>query len=218
MINEKIIEELFNIPTNNVTDNRYLRIMLCDNPIKYIYVFYLKSIKNYFNLKETCFEKNIIYCTYKYDIDLNYKLKNNSIVENDTSIKISTNIINNAIHEIKEINFLLNQEYITNELIEKILKCNLRNYIKILKFCSIIDTNKNICHSKILSRISNLKKQLISYLNKNLSIELLAKEFGIQKYYINNYLNTMQKYNLYNEDFIIYTILFDIKHTKNNLI
>lgn len=215
MIDKKIIEALFNIPTSNIVSNRYLRIMSCNNPIKNIYIFNLKSIKKYFNLNESNFEENIIYCTYKYDLDLHYNLLKNNTIKNYTQIKLNSNIINHSIHELTSLYYLLNNKHITKKIMNILLKYNLKNYKKVLQFCEIIDIDKNIYHSKILSRLLNLRKQIQSYKNNNLPKELLIKEINTQKSFLNKHLNIIQKYNLYSEDFIIYTILFDIKHNNN---
>lgn len=82
MLNKEVINELLNIKTSNTSNDRFLKIMQCNNPIKTNYIFHLKEIKKYFNLSNTSFEENIIYSIYKYDIDLSYNLKINNLVKN----------------------------------------------------------------------------------------------------------------------------------------
>ena len=127
---------------------------------------------------------------------------------------MNINTIKLAIKEILDFYTLISSNNITPKIINEILSYNLKYYIYILKFCNIIDTSENINYSKIYHRILNLKNNCISYLKNRVSINRLKDEFKIQYTFFKNYLYILNKYNLYNEDFIIYTILFDIKSNK----
>lgn len=214
MISKEIIEELINIKTNNTSNDRFLKIMRCNNPIKINYIFHLKEIKKYFNLSDTNFEENVIYSIYKYDIDLNYNLKINNLIKN-SDIELNLNTIKLAINEIVNFHNILSLNNITYK-INAILNYKLKYYIYILKFCNILNIYENTNYSKIYHRIFNLKDNCISYLKNKISIDKLKNEVKIQYEFFGNYLYILNRYNLYNEDFIIYTILFDIKSNKQH--
>ena len=215
MISIEIIKELLNIKTNNTSNDRFLKIMRCNNPIKINYIFHLKEIKKYFNLSDTDFEENIIYSVYKYNVDLNYSLKNNNLIkENDIELNLTT--IKLAIDEIVKFYNILNLNNIPYK-INAILNYKLEYYIYVLKFCNILNIYENTNYSKIYHRIFNLKSNCNSYLKNKISINKLKNEFEIQYSFFYNYLYILNNYNLYNEDFIIYTILFDIKSNKQHI-
>ena len=155
MISIEIIKELLNIKTNNTSNDRFLKIMRCNNPIKINYIFHLKEIKKYFNLSDTDFEENIIYSVYKYNVDLNYSLKSNNLIkENDIELNLTT--IKLAIDEIVNFYNILNLNNIPYK-INAILNYKLEYYIYVLKFCNILNIYENTNYSKIYHRIFNLK-------------------------------------------------------------
>ena len=70
MLAKESIEALLKIDTQNPNDNRLLRIMSCNNPIKDLYVYHLGDIKEEFNQDVRSFEGQIALCIYKFDMDI----------------------------------------------------------------------------------------------------------------------------------------------------
>lgn len=222
MLKKENIDTLLKINTEN-NDNRYLRIMSCDNPIKQLYVFYLNDIKREFkNELDNKFDSQILMCTYKFYSTLYEYLNDNTKSINVTNccFKIDNNIIQNAMTEIFNFHTLLaaifSKGTFHEEIANELFSYKISNYIVILQFLNLVDINNCTNSSKILSRFYNIKEQLNNYYDDKMDRLILIKEINEHTKYFSKQIAFIREYNLLKaEDFLLYILLFDIKHNKN---
>lgn len=220
MLTKERIEALLKINTKNKQDCRAIRIMSCDNPIKELFIYELGNIKNEFNEYPTEFEKQLALCIYKFDKELNLYLnkKPNNINIKNSALILNSELIKRAISELNELHYLLSNVVENNvfnsDILYDILNFKPNNYIAILQICGLVDISNDIFRSKILSRILNIKEQIVNYKNGRMKKEKLIYEFEFQLQYISSQLYTIENTNMYEEDFLIYVIMFDIRPYK----
>lgn len=217
MLTEETIEALLKIKTHHASNTRSLRIMSCDNPIKELFVYDLKEIREEFNENPEGFEKQLALCIYKFDRELNLYLNN---MPNHTNIKatatqLSLAIIQNAINEITALRDLIVKSIMEPSNMD-LVNYNPVNYIALLQMCGLVDISNNVYRSKLLSRIINMKQQVRNYNDDKMRRATFAEEFRSHLEYVSYQLDIINTNKMYNEDFLVYIIMFDIRHYKKN--
>lgn len=221
LTNEKI-EALLKIDTQNPSDTRLLRIMSCDTPVKDIFVYDLSKIKKEFGVNPQKFDTQLALCIYKYDLELKNYLEGNSDYINVKSsvIKLTKELISNSIKEIHDFYDLIQkvavQEDLSYDTLYKILHFSFESYIQLLQLCGLINISDNIFRSKLLARVLNAKEQVKNYKEDRMPYTTLEEEFIKHAEYLSSQLRLIEENNLTQEDFLIYIILFDIRHYKHN--
>lgn len=223
MLSRENIEELLKIDTENKTDNRCLRIMSCHNPVKDLYVFDLNAIHKELGCYPKHFEEKIALCIYRYDKYIHDYLNGETdelLTMSPTTI-LSKEIIENALRELTEFYSLLTTALLEecnpmHEVIEKLYSYKMPNYIAVLQHSGLVDVNEDIYRSKILDRFHNIKAQTINYRNERMDKTLLLKELKAHVEFFSKQLNLINEYKMYDEDFLVFTIMFDIRHFKHN--
>lgn len=221
LTNEKI-EALLKIDTQNPSDTRLLRIMSCDTPVKDIFVYDLSKIKKEFGVDPQKFDTQLALCIYKYDLELKNYLEGNSDYINVKSsvIKLTKELISNSIKEIHDFYDLIQkvavQEDLSYDTLYKILHFSFESYIQLLQLCGLINISDNIFRSKLLARVLNAKEQVKNYKEDRMPYTTLEEEFIKHAEYLSSQFRLIEENNLTQEDFLIYIILFDIRHYKHN--
>lgn len=221
LTNEKI-EALLKIDTQNPSDTRLLRIMSCDTPVKDIFVYDLSKIKKEFGVDPQKFDTQLALCIYKYDLELKNYLEGNSDYINVKSsvIKLTKELISNSIKEIYDFYDLIQkvavQEDLSYDTLYKILHFSFESYIQLLQLCGLINISDNIFRSKLLARVLNAKEQVKNYKEDRMPYTTLEEEFIKHAEYLSSQFRLIEENNLTQEDFLIYIILFDIRHYKHN--
>ncbi len=221
LTNEKI-EALLKIDTQNPSDTRLLRIMSCDTPVKDIFVYDLSKIKKEFGVNPQKFDTQLALCIYKYDLELKNYLEGNSDYINVKSsvIKLTKELISNSIKEIHDFYDLIQkvavQEDLSYDTLYKILHFSFESYIQLLQLCGLINISDNIFRSKLLARVLNAKEQVKNYKEDRMPYTTLEEEFIKHAEYLSSQFRLIEENNLTQEDFLIYIILFDIRHYKHN--
>lgn len=221
LTNEKI-EALLKIDTQNPSDTRLLRIMSCDTPVKDIFVYDLSKIKKEFGVNPQKFDTQLALCIYKYDLELKNYLEGNSDYINVKSsvIKLTKELISNSIKEIYDFYDLIQkvaiQEDLSYDTLYKILHFSFESYIQLLQLCGLINISDNIFRSKLLARVLNAKEQVKNYKEDRMPYTTLEEEFIKHAEYLSSQFRLIEENNLTQEDFLIYIILFDIRHYKHN--
>lgn len=222
MLTREKIGALLKIDTKNKKDNRYLRVMSCDNPIKELYVYHLKEIRAEFNEYPNGFEEQIALCIQKF-ISSIYMYLDGKDVDTHTkkcAIKLTRELIASARTEMFDFYNLIKSvhevnEYTFNEIYE-ISSFRLPNYIAILELCGIVDMNEDVFRSKFLARFLNIKDQIRNYRENRMDLHILDGEFTSHLEYLSEQINILKEYEISDEDFLAYVILFDIRHFKHN--
>lgn len=221
LTNEKI-EALLKIDTQNPNDTRLLRIMSCDTPIKDIFVYDLSKIKKEFGVNPQKFDSQLALCIYKYDLELKDYLEGNTDYINVKSsvIKLTKELISNSIEEIYGFYDLVqnvaNQKDLSYDTLYKIVHFNFESYTQILQLCGLVNISDNIFRSKLLARILNAKEQVKNYKEDRMPYTTLEEEFIKHADYLSSQVKLIEENNLTQEDFLIYVIVFDIRHFKHN--
>lgn len=221
LTNEKI-EALLKIDTQNPNDTRLLRIMSCDTPIKDIFVYDLSKIKKEFGVNPQKFDSQLALCIYKYDSELKDYLEGNTDYINVKSsvIKLTKELISNSIEEIYGFYDLVqnvaNQKDLSYDTLYKIVHFNFESYTQILQLCGLVNISDNIFRSKLLARILNAKEQVKNYKEDRMPYTTLEEEFIKHADYLSSQVKLIEENNLTQEDFLIYVIVFDIRHFKHN--
>lgn len=222
MLTKEKIEALLKIDTQNKTDTRAIRIMSCDNPIKDLFVYDLNSIREEFNENPKGFESQLALCIYKYDKELNLYLNGQieSVNVKAPTITLKKQMIQNSIKEFCNFYALLKKvaddsDYSYQTLYD-IIHFRLDNYTSILQLCGLINISDNEFRSKFLSRVINVKIQTENFKDGKMSPIIFANEYAEHIDYIGSQLKLINDYELYDEDFLIYVIMFDIRHYKRN--
>ena len=222
MLTKEKIKALLKIDTQNKNDTRTIRIMSCDNPVKDNFVYYLNSIRKEFGEEPKGFEEQLVLCIYKYDKDLNLFLngKINSINVKASTINLTKDLIQNAIKELNDFCLLLGKiaykDDFSSQTLYDIIHFKLNNYIAILQLCGLLDISDDIYRSKTLARILNAKNQAENYKDGKMNSSLLVVEYIEHIAYFKSQFKIINEYKLYEEDFLIYVIMFDIRHYKHN--
>ena len=222
MLKEETIQALLKVDTKNPNDNRMLRIMSCSNPIKDLYVYHLSEVRESLNKYPNKFEDMLVLCIYKFDCDVYDYLEGNrpDIYTKTCAVKLDKELIKGAVNELYML-FSLIAEAISSGVIDHKTVCDIAeykmpNYIAILQLCGLIDINDDVYRSKILSRFHNIKDEIISYRDMRMDKDKLLEEFRHHLEFFSEQLDYIKKYNMYGEDFLVYTIMFDIRHYKHN--
>lgn len=221
LTNEKI-EALLKIDTQNPNDTRLLRIMSCDTPIKDIFVYDLSKIKKEFGINPQKFDSQLALCIYKYDLELKDYLEGNTDYINVKSsvIKLTKELISNSIEEIygfyNLVQKVANQKDLSYDTLYKIVHFNFESYTQILQLCGLVNISDNIFRSKLLARILNAKEQVKNYKEDRMPYTTLEEEFVKHADYLLLQIKLIEENNLIQEDFLIYVIVFDIRHFKHN--
>lgn len=221
LTNEKI-EALLKIDTQNPNDTRQLRIMSCDTPIKDIFVYDLSKIKKEFGVNPQKFDNQLALCIYKYNLELKGYLEGNTDYINVKSsvIKLTKELISNSIREIYEFYDLVQKvathKDLSYDTLYKISHFSFESYVQILQLCGLINISDNIFRSKLLARALNAKEQVKNYKEDRMPHTTLEDEFIKHAEYLSSQIRIIEEYNLIHEDFVIYVILFDIRHFKHN--
>ncbi len=221
LTNEKI-EALLKIDTQNPNDTRLLRIMSCDTPIKDIFVYDLSKIKKEFGVNPQKFDSQLALCIYKYDLELKDYLEGNTDYINVKSsvIKLTKELISNSIEEIygfyNLVQNVANQKDLSYDTLYKIVHFNFESYTQILQLCGLVNISDNIFRSKLLARILNAKEQVKNYKEDRMPYTTLEEEFIKHADYLSSQVKLIEENNLTQEDFLIYVIVFDIRHYKHN--
>lgn len=221
MLKKENIEALLKIDTENNLDNRYLRILSCDNPIKELYVFHLNDVKREYKNMSKEFENKLLFCIYKFNLDLHSYLNGTKAKINtvNCAFKLDNYIVQKAMFEIFEFYSLLESTFNKNrfheEILDELYSYKISNYIAILQFLNLVDINNDICNSKILSRFHNIKEEIDNYYDDKMNQLILINEFNEHLKYFSKQIEFIKQYKLLEaEDFLIYILLFDIKHNK----
>ncbi len=222
MLTKEIIKALLEIDTENTSDNRILRILSCDTPIKDVFLYHYCEVKKEFNQDPKNLDDRLILCILKFNTDLYRFLigEKSEIYTKNCAIKLDKDIIQNALNELYKLYYLLKKVAIYNDYslntLTELENLKISNYIAILQICGIVNIDENIYRSKLLSRFFNIKEQVKNYLDEKMIKTILSKEFSSHFKYISRQVQLLEKYNIANEDFIIFTIIFDIRHYKNS--
>ncbi len=227
MLSKENIEALLKIDTQNSTDNRYIRIMSCDNPVKELFVYHLQEVNQEFDVPNGTlypFEIEIALCILKYDKDLHAYLNGDLTVEYGNkcpTIVLSQQMIERAIDEIFDFYTLVSEVAtgngtLSHEHLDLILTYKIPNYIAILQLCGIVDLSEGLSRSKFLDRFLNIKDQVANYRDNRMKKETFLKEFREHLDYLSKQKKIIEEYNMKEEDFLVYSILFDIRHYKPN--
>ncbi len=223
MLSRENIETLLKIDTENKTDNRCLRILSCHTPVKDFYVFRLKEVMQGLDFYPKQLEEQIALCIQKYNKDMHDYLNgdDSKLLTMSHTTKLNKDIITQAIVELKDFYSLLTLVIIEecesrDAIIEELYSYKMPNYIAILQHCGLVDVNEDVYRSKILDRFHNIKAQAINYRNERMDKKVLLKEIKSHVEFFSKQLDLIEKYNMYDEDFLIFTIMFDIRHFKHN--
>ncbi len=222
MLTMEKIEALLKINTQNEKDNRALRIMSCDNPVKDLFVYELKHIRQELKLNPQSFEEQLAMCIYKYNLDLNEFLNGNidNVNVKDSTIQLNKELINNAINEIYSfLNLLIDivkDSNYSSKTIHDIIHFKFESYTAILQICGLINISDNVFRSKLIARVLNVKEQTINFKEERMSMSTLCHEFRQHIDFFANQISLIEENELTDEDFIIYVIMFDIRHYKHN--
>lgn len=226
MLNIEVIKALMKIDTENPKDNRSLRIMSCDNPIKDNYVYYLSDIRDFFQLDSIpvkSFEDTLALCILKYNMDVRDYL--NGTLEGELNTKCSTctlskEIIQQAIKEVvgfyELVGRIAEQELVSSTEITEVMQYKLPCYTAILQICGLVDISEDAYRSKFLDRFINIKDQVTNYKDGRMDRAAFNSEFKAHLKYLSKQIGIIKDYNMYEEDFLVYTIMFDIRHYKHN--
>lgn len=222
MLTKEKIKALLKIDTQNKKDTRTIRIMSCDTPVKDNFVYYLNDIRKEFGETPKGFEDQLTLCIYKYKKDLNLFLngKISSINVKAPTISLTKKLIENAIKELNSFYQLLENVAYENDFssqtIYDVIHFKLNSYIAILQLCGLLDISDDIYRSKTLARILNAKNQAENYKEGKMNSSLLVSEYIEHIAYFKSQFKIIEEYKLYEEDFLIYVIMFDIRHYKHN--
>lgn len=228
MLDQKTIKALLEIDTQNVKDTRCLRILSCDNPIKDLYIYHLSDIREEFakdnKTSILALDENLALCIFKFNIEMAHMLNDEPVdtcieLKNST-IKLVKPLIQSAMQEVFQFyDLVLNvatdddYNYTTLKAIETF---KVENYIAILELCGLVNISEDLYRSKFLSRFLNIKEQVKNYLEGRMKRDIFRSEFSEHLKYLRSQLNIIKEYNMTNEDFLVYTIMFDIRHYKHN--
>ncbi len=221
MLTKQRIEALLKLNTQNNKDTIALRIMSCSNPIKELYVYELSTIKKEYEEKQVDFDKLLTLCILKFnrEVMLYLNSKSNNLKLHDKFIHLNNEMIKNAKIELQNLYSLLrhiidNSDF-SSETINKVLDLEIDNYIAILQLCGIVNISNNIFKSKILSIFLIIKEELNNYIDGRMNFSRLLANLKEYKEYILGQINWIDNYFLYDEDFLIYIIMFDTKKINN---
>lgn len=222
MLTKENIEALLKIDTKNKSDNRYLRLMSCDNPIKDLYVYHLKEIREEFNECPKHFDRQLALCTYKFILTVESCLNGNEVPTylKNCATPLSKELIRNALSEIltfyKLLVYIQENDAYDSEYLYRVSTFKIPNYVALLEMCGILDVSNNIYRSKFLARFLNIKDQVQSYNEEKMSRKILDSEFKSHIEYITEQFSIIAKFNMSEEDILAFLILFDIRHYKHN--
>lgn len=222
MLTKESIEALLKINTKTKNSTRALRIMSCDNPIKELFIFSLRDIKNEYKQDPKGFDEQLALCIYKFNQELNLYLndKENFVNIKDSTVVLNKQVIQKALQELIELRDMVSdvvqKNAVTSENVYALLHFKPENYIAILQICGLVDISNNVFRSKMLSRILNIKDQLYNYKSGRMPLCTLLDKFNLHLDYISSQIELIQNNKLYDEDFLVYTILFDIQRYTNN--
>ena len=147
------------------------------------------------------------------------KVDRGKIAEIDAnSILPTKQIISNAILEIKNWHDAL--ESILNGsnrimLYNVVNNLSMMNYIVLANFCGIADFCKNINNSRILRRFVNFQSQTEQLSRGCISFETYLSEVANHKAYIESMYNIYTDFDLAEENFLTFMLLFDIRKNRN---
>lgn len=220
MLTAERLEGLLKVPMK-CEEGRMLRLMSCDNSIKNLFLYYqFDSSFIYCN-----FDERVKACIYKFDEMINYILENEGKVDRGKIAEIDANsilptkqIISNAILEIKNWHDAL--ESILNGsnrimLYNVVNNLSMMNYIVLANFCGIADFCKNINNSRILRRFVNFQSQTEQLSRGCISFETYLSEVANHKAYIESMYNIYTDFDLAEENFLTFMLLFDIRKNRN---
>ncbi len=219
MLNAKTLESLLNAPIK-CDEGRLMRLMSCDNPIKTIYIFH-----HYDSSVQGSFECKVKASILEFSKMVDYLLKNEGNVDRDRLIGVNKvailptrNIIKNALYEIANWIYLLKEILVSNDittLYSDIYSLSMINYIVLTSFCGITDFSKNINNSRTLRRFINFQKESKQFIKGDIHIDAYLKEVANHKQFLEETFRTFFKYDLLEEDFLAFILLFDIRKNRN---
>lgn len=221
MLTKETIEALLENNMQNNKDTIALQIMSCSNPIKELYVYELSTIKKEYEEKKVDFDKLLALCILKFNKELTLYLNNkqNVLKLHDNFIHLNTKIIKNAKLELKNLHLLLkhiiNTQDFSSKTINSLLEFKLDNYIALLQLCGLVNISDNIFKSKILSIFLNIKEEFNNYNDGRMNFSRLIVNLIEYENYISSQINLIDNYFLYDEDFLVYIIMFDTKQISN---
>lgn len=222
MLTKEKIEALLKIDTQNLNDTRLMRIMSCDTPVKDLFVYDLGKIKKELGVNPQKFDEQLVLCIYKYDLELNNYLEGNTDYINvkSSAIKLDKDLLSNSLREIYDFYDLVlkvaHEKDLSYDTLYKIAHFSFDSYTQVLQLCGLINISENIFRSKLLARILNAKEQVKNYKEDRMPYTTLEEEFIKHAIYLSSQINLIKENNLFDEDFIIYIIMFDIRHYKHN--
>lgn len=217
MLTAEKLEVLLSEPTKT-GDTRLMRLMSCDNYIKYIFVYY--------KLNLTTFEARTKASILKFSSIVSNILLNEGRITKDTIFGITSStllptneIITNAILELKNwydtLSYINSEKFDTLELEYKVNSLSLQNYIFLTNFCGITSLEKGTNNSKIVKRFMNFEEQTSNFLNGFFLTHSYFKEVLEHIKYLDDFYLLYQKYEISNEEFLCFILLFDIRKNKN---
>lgn len=222
MLTRDKIEALLKINTNNKKDSRYLRIMSCENPIKELFIYHLPKIKDEFNENPTGFDEQLELCIFKFISDVHSYINGKDIEINFKScaVELTRALLTNALKELFDLYHLIKDVHEKNDYtydeLYAISSFRFPNYIAVLQLCGIIDISEDVYRSKMLSRLLNIKDQVRSFRENRMILALLASEFSTHVEFLQEHIDRIREYDICEEDFPAYLIMFDIRHYKHN--
>ncbi|MDO4282428.1 MAG: hypothetical protein Q4D02_02225 [Clostridia bacterium] len=221
MLTAEKIEGLLKVQIN-CEEGRLLRLMSCDNSIKSIFVYHS------FDSSIPCrFDLRVKTAISIFNDMVNYILQNEGNVDKSKIAEIDMNsilptkeIIANAMIEIQNWYILLKEileKCSLSELYERATKLSMMNYIILANFCGITDFCKNINNSRMLRRFSNFQNQTNQLSRGSIPLGAYLNEVQNHKEYIESMYKIYAEFELEEEDFLQFMLLFDIRKNKNIL-
>lgn len=198
-------------------DDKIIRLMSCDNPIKNMLVNNLLDLSSKPFVFLDRMEDYLVYFSSMTD----YILKNEGNVDRSKLLGISNQvllptrqIIEQALLEVKAFHncllYLQSERYFSHYYYE-IRKLTFFHYSILTTFCGMTDLSKNINYSKLLGRFMNCQKQCEKVYHKNMLPKTYFIEINYHRKYLEDQILLFQSLGLKKEDIFIFMLLFDIK-------
>ena len=199
------------------TDDKVIRLMSCDNPIKNMFVNNLLDLSSKpFDFLDRI-EDYLIYFSSMTD----YILKNKGNIDRSQLLGISNQvllptrqIVEQALLEIRAFHnclIYLQSERYFSQYYHEIRKLSFFHYSILTTFCGMTDLSKNVNHSKLLSHFMNFQKQCEKVYHKNMLLQNYLVEINYHRKYLDDQIALFQSLGLKKDDIFIFMLLFDIK-------
>lgn len=199
-------------------DDKIIRLMSCDNPIKNMFVNNLLDLSSKpFDFLERI-EDYLVYFSSMTD----YILKNERSIDRSKLLGISNQvllptrqIVEQALLEIKAFHncliYLQSEQYFLHSYYHEIRKLTFFHYSILTTFCGMTDLSKDINYSKLLGRFLNFQKQCEKVYHKNMLPQNYLVEINYHRRYLEEQILLFQSLGLKKDDIFIFMLLFDIK-------